>query len=83
MTTEELKYSLRVKPLGYGSYKVTIEYRNKKYTCLSHNSLAYDRINSNDWVGDKEVHCTYTKKQALQALYDECKQKNNIGQYSY
>lgn len=72
MTQKEL--SERMYALAYtssGSYKVTIEYRKKMYSCTSNNSLAWDAIMHNDYS-------YYTFKQALQAFYDECKRKNYL-----
>lgn len=46
MTTQELQnHIVTIRWNGYGAYKVTIEYRNKNYSCLSHNSMAYDAYN--------------------------------------
>lgn len=77
MNTEELRRRITIQWKGYGSYKVTIEYRGKSYSCTSHNSLAYDRINTNSV--DYRITCySYTYKGALQALYNECKRCNGI-----
>lgn len=79
MNTEELRRRITIRWKGYGSYKVTIEYRGKFYSCTSHNSLAYDRIGGYaDNVSDRAVRDFYTYKGALQALYDECKRANNL-----
>ena len=51
---------------------MTIEYRGKEYTCTSTNTMLYDRIRHDD------VDTGYTEKQAYQALYDICKNKNNL-----
>ena len=66
----ELRF-LYIRRLGCGNYKIAIEYRNKPYTCVSNNSLAYDA-----WKYDDRTH--YTEKQALKAFYDECKRKNGL-----
>lgn len=72
MTQKELELKfVSIKLAGSGSYRVTIEYRNHTYSCISNNSLAYDAWRNDD-------HSYYTEKQALQALYDECKRKNGL-----
>lgn len=79
MTTQELRERISIKWRGYGSYRITIDFRGKMYSCTSHNSLAYDRINGYaDEVSDRVVECSYTYKGALQALYDECKRANGL-----
>lgn len=73
MTTQELLSKIDVrKTIGYGSYKVTIEYRGKKYTCISNDSVAYDRHL------DDDAKRGYTMKDALKAFYNECKRRNNL-----
>lgn len=80
MTTKELEQKVKYHWKGYGTYLIKIEYRNDNYECTSHNTLAVDRITgSDDWNSEYEVHCGYTYKQALEALYDECKRKNRLG----
>ena len=63
MSKDELRSRITIRWKGYGTYKVTIEYRGKLYSCTSHNSLAYDRID---------------EKGALQAFWDECKRANDL-----
>lgn len=58
--------------MGYGTYRVTIYFRKKFYSCVSNNSLAYDDM------GEHENNSYYTSKQAYQAFWDECKRKNNL-----
>ena len=70
MTTQELQDRLTVRWNGYGSYRVTIYYRNKRYTCNSHNSMAYDAMRGSN--------NGYTYKQALQSFFDECKMLNDL-----
>lgn len=72
MNEKELKARVAVLWKGYGTYQVTIKYRRQLYTCVSHNSLAYDDLDRH------ENNSYYTSKQAYRALYDECKQKNNL-----
>jgi len=75
MTTQELKNRITTIFSGYGHQKVTIEFRNKTYSCITTNTIATDRI------GDEEIRPNafyVTEKQALLALWDECKRKNNL-----
>lgn len=79
MTTQELRERISIEWRGYGSYRITIDFRGKMYSCTSHNSLAYDRINGHAHeVSDREEQGYYTYKGALQALYDECKRANGL-----
>lgn len=64
--------------VGYGHYKVTFVYKGKEISCITTNTLALDRINSQDIYTPNMERYTYTEKQALQALYNECKEKNNL-----
>lgn len=83
MTLEELKNRVRVRhSKGYCSYYVKITYRGKEYTCNSNNSLAWDRLDDENFR-DNETNGFYTTKTAYQAFYDECKRKNRLGEYSY
>jgi hypothetical protein len=82
MTLKQLQEKVSISWIGYGTYRVTIQYRGKEYSIVTHNSLAYDRIKgSDDWNSDKQVRCGYTLKQAYMALWYECKRKNDIGWY--
>lgn len=73
MTTAKLLNRIDVrKTIGYGSYKVTIEFRGKKYTCISNDSQAYDRHL------DEESKGGCTQKDALKSFWNECKRKNNL-----
>ena len=79
MTTEQLSERVSVSWKGYGLYEVKITFHGKVYTCHSNNSMAWDDRN---WEpGDGPHH--YTKKQALQAFWDECCRKNHLGAYNY
>jgi hypothetical protein len=73
MTEKELKERVNVRWAGYGTYKVTINYRGKEYTCTSHNAPAYDMLDDHDTRG-----AYYTSKGAYQSFWDECKRKNNL-----
>lgn len=78
MTLKELRKRVRVtRDGGYCNYKVTIEYRGKTYTCHSHNSLAWDRLDDDNYR-DNEVNGFYTNKGAYLAFYNECKRANDL-----
>lgn len=62
-----------------GHYMVEIYYRGKFYSCHSNNTLAWDRIYSDDYVPERaERDGGYTLKGALKAFYEECKRKNGL-----
>ena len=78
MTTQELTNAVRrIAPCGFGTISVTIKYRGKSYSCFSNDTEALDRIHD-VYLPDRENKYGYTYKQALQALYDECKRKNDL-----
>lgn len=78
MNLQQLKNVVKVsREIGYCSYEVTITYRGKKYTCYSNNSLAWDRLDDDNYPDNKIVGF-YTNKGAYQAFYEECKRKNNL-----
>ena len=70
MTTQELLERLTLTWKGYGTYKVTIEYRKKFYSCICFDSMMWDTY--------KGANTGYTYKQALQYFYNECKRKNQL-----
>lgn len=73
MTKEELKDRVSVfHGNGYSTYIVQIEYKGNKYSCQSHNSLAFDSLLESDYPKPM------TEKQALQSFYDECKRENSL-----
>lgn len=81
MTLAELGNKVRIsKAGGHGQYRVTIEYRNEEFSCLSNNTLAYDSLPHRCNAGGcwDDTNCPMTEKQALQAFYDECKRKNGL-----
>lgn len=72
MTTSELSQRIIAdRTSSYGHYKVTIQYRGKQYSCISTNSMAYDRYNDDDSQ-------TGVQRDALKSLWNECKRKNNL-----
>lgn len=81
MTLDELRRRIKVeRDKGFNLYKITITYRGKEYTCKSNNSLAWDRLDDDNYR-DNEVNGFYTNKGAYLAFYEECKRKNNLGEY--
>ena len=77
MNTEELRRRITIQWNGYGSYRITIEYRGQYYSCISHNSLAYDRIKNSD-ITDRVEAYGYTYKQACRSFYNECQRANGL-----
>lgn len=78
MTIEELKEKIEsIVFVGYGHYKVTIRYRGKKYNCTTNNTLATDRVKFGSYEPRKKEGW-YTMKQALESLYNECKDINGL-----
>lgn len=75
MTTAQLKEKVSFFFAGYGHYKVTITYRGKEYNCTSTDTLAVDSIGFDGHRSDRYYK---TDKQALMALYNECKRANNL-----
>ena len=77
MTTSQLINRIEFCKTGYGHFKITIMFRGKKHACTTTNTMAIDRMQDEDTRIDK---CAYysTVKQAATALYNECKQANNL-----
>lgn len=75
MTLKQLQNNIIMSPIGYGTYKVTITYRGKRYHCHSNNSMAYDMLNHEK--GEPKAYYN-TQKQARQAVWNECKYKNEL-----
>lgn len=79
MKTKELEERVAVGICTGGHFKVTIRHRGSTYTCTSTDTLAYDRISDHRYgTPDKEINCGYTYKQALEALYYECKRAYDL-----
>lgn len=69
MTEKELNEKVTVQWTSkYGCYKIEIMYYGKVYDCLTLNTMAVDVIKNGS-----RTHKYRTRKQALQALYDEVK----------
>ena len=75
MTTKQLDDAIDWRWIGYGTYEVTISYRNKIYKCHTHNTTAID-----DYQSESRSYYK-TDKQCLMALYDECMRANHLGEY--
>ena len=71
-----LEERISITQVNNTTYKIVITYRNHKYSVLSHNSNAYNRIAKGAFFNQKEVIYGYTYQQALQAFYNETKSAN-------
>lgn len=78
MKTTELEKRVSVETCCGGSFKVRIQYRGKEYKCTSNNTTAYDRMKEGDYISLYRRTFFYTFREALQALYDECKRANDL-----
>lgn len=77
MNTQKLKDRVSYNFSGHGHYKVTIIFRGKKYTSITTNMPAIDRVGDND--NKRDTGKVYeTPKQALRALYNEVKRLHNL-----
>ena len=74
-TERDLRDCVEIRRLQQGSYKITITYRGKKYSCVSNNSLAWDDLGA-EWNENRSYY--KTDKQCLRAFYNECKIKNGL-----
>lgn len=75
MTTSQLKNKVSTQTAGHGHFIVIIEFRGKSYNCTTTDTMAIDKIGDDR----KEPKAFYvTEKQALTALYNECKRKNDL-----
>lgn len=74
MSEKELNEKVHVQWVSrYGCYKIEIMYYGKAYDCLTQNTMAVDAIRYKGGQGNYS-----TRKQALQALYDEVKQTHGL-----
>lgn len=78
MKTRDLENKIYVGVCLSGQFMIRIEYRGKTYSCKSNNTLAYDRCKGSDNFCLTSHRYGYTYRQALQAMFDECKMKNNL-----
>lgn len=82
MALKDLKDRISVRHAnGYCQYDVEITYRGKQYKCQSNNSLAWDRLDDDNYADNYPVY-GYTNKGAWKAFYNECKRKNHLGEYN-
>lgn len=72
MTNKELQDKMVIGTCLRGQFTVTIKFRGNTYSCKSNDTLAYDCIR------DDELVFYTSKKQALLALWNECKRANNL-----
>jgi hypothetical protein len=77
MNTNQLTRKVSFSFLGYGHKRIVITFRGKEYHCISTNTDATDRISDDNDGINKNAYYT-TKKQAYEALYNECKRANNL-----
>jgi len=80
MTLKELKQKLNgITNTGYGHYRISFYMYGKIRSCITTNTLAIDRINSEDYdcaTNQKRFYATV--RQAYQALWNETKIANNL-----
>lgn len=81
-TTNQFKKRMAVDRLSQGQYRICVVYRGKVYFCISNNSLAWDRLENDNYPSNYPVN-GYTNRGAWQAFYDECLQKNFLGKWQY
>lgn len=68
---------------GYGHFVIHITYRGKEYSCRSNNTVAYDRITSENFAINTYSRLNgYTLYEAYMSLYTECLSKNELGKFS-
>ena len=75
MTTTQLKNRINTQFAGKGHFKVTIDFRGKEYSCTTTDTMAIDMI-GDDTIDKKRFYVS--EKQALTALWNECKRKNDL-----
>lgn len=78
MTLEQLQNRIDYSSVGYGIYHVTMQYRGKTLWAMTHDTLAIDRIKTDDCTPPRQVVGSYTLKGAYVALYNEIKRKYEI-----
>lgn len=82
MTLQELKNKVEsIVKIGYGQWKVTINYRGKKYSYITNNSMAVDATTLDDNEVRRGRFYT-TKKKGYESLYDDCLHFNRLGIYN-
>ena len=76
MTTQQLNERIDLTPKPYGHYRIRIMYRGTYYFCTSNNTMAVDRIHTDE----RYINGAYytTERRALLSLWNECKRANNL-----
>ncbi len=77
MNLQQLKDRISYAWSGYGHYKVFLTFRGKEYSAITTNMQAIDAANT-DCPPIRKGEYYETQKEALKALYDEVKRKNNL-----
>lgn len=75
LTEEQLRDRCSIVSLGRGRYHVRIVYRGDDYYGMSHNTMAWDDLHTEE--ASRRVWYR-TTRQALLAFYDECKRFNQL-----
>lgn len=78
MTLQQLQQRVDMQWIGYGTYRIWTTYRGQRLTAITHNTLATDRIQSDDTTPARQEVGYYTLRGAYQALHDEVLMKNMI-----
>lgn len=76
LSLSELQQRVEMTWVGYGTYRISTTYRGQQLTAISHNTLAVDRIHSDDSTPARKEVGYYTLRGAYQALHDEVLMKN-------
>ena len=76
MNTQQLNGRIDLTPKPYGHYRIRIEYRGKHYFCTSNNTMAVDRIHTDERY-IRGAHYP-TERAALMSLWNECKRANGL-----
>lgn len=76
MTLTQLQQRVDMQWTGHGTYRIWTTHRGRRLTAITHNTLATDRINSDDSTPARKEVGYYTLRGAYQALHDEIIMKN-------
>lgn len=78
LTLSQLQQRVELQWIGYGTYRIWTTYRGHRLTAITHNTLATDRIHSDDSIPARQEVGYYTLRGAYQALHDEILMKNQL-----
>lgn len=78
LSLAQLQQRVQLQWIGYGTYRIWTTYRGKRLTAITHNTLATDRIHSDDSTPSRQEVGYYTLRGAYQVLHDEVLMKNLI-----